>query len=106
MTGRLNSQARSVLREMIFAVAKQDSAALADGLLRFAGTESNPEDYPALLADLDMVVKEFGTVDLGDLDHSGVPDVADVVGPKARHRGAGHGDDGRQGVGHVGGPAG
>ena len=30
MTGRLNSQARSVLREMIFAVAKQDSAALAD----------------------------------------------------------------------------
>ena len=53
---------------MIFAVAKQDSAALADGLLRFAGTESNPEDYPALLADLDMVVKEFGTVDLGDLD--------------------------------------
>ena len=68
MTGRLNSQARSVLREMIFAVAKQDSAALADGLLRFAGTESDPEDYPALLADLDMVVKEFGTVDLGDLD--------------------------------------
>ena len=68
MTGRLNSQTRSVLREMIFAVAKQDSAALADGLLRFAGTESNPEDYPALLADLDMVVKEFGTVDLGDLD--------------------------------------
>ena len=52
MTGRLNSQTRSVLREMIFAVAKQDSAALADGLLRFAGTESNPEDYPALLADL------------------------------------------------------
>ena len=38
---------------MIFAVAKQDSAALADGLLRFAGTESNPEDYPALLADLE-----------------------------------------------------
>lgn len=68
MTGRLNSQTRSVLKEMIFAVAKQDSAALADGLLRFAGTEANPEDYPALLADLDMVVKEFGTVDLADLD--------------------------------------
>lgn len=68
MTGRLNSQARSVLREMIFAVAKQDSAALADGLLRFAGAESDPEDYPALLADLDIIVKEFGTVDLGDLD--------------------------------------
>ncbi|KAB7790220.1 ABC1 kinase family protein [Bifidobacterium leontopitheci] len=68
MTGRLNGQTRSVLKEMIFAVAKQDSSALADGLLRFAGTEANPEDYPALLADLDMVVKEFGTVDLADLD--------------------------------------
>ena len=68
MTGRLDQRTRAVLKEMIFAVAKQDSAALADGLLRFAGTESNPEDYPALLADLDMVVKEFGTVDLGDLD--------------------------------------
>nr|WP_241217164.1 AarF/UbiB family protein [Bifidobacterium goeldii] len=68
MTGRLNSQTRGVLKDMIFAVAKQDSPALADGLLRFAGTEANPEDYPALLADLDVIVKEFGTVDLADLD--------------------------------------
>lgn len=68
MTGRLNSQTRSVLKDMIFAVAEQNSAALADGLLRFAGTEANPEDYPSLLADLDVIVKEFGTVDLADLD--------------------------------------
>ena len=57
-----------VLKEMIFAVAKQDSPALAEGLLRFAGTEADPEDYPALLADLDVIVKEFGTVDLAELD--------------------------------------
>ena len=99
MTGRLNSQTRSVLREMIFAVAKQDSAALADGLLRFAGTESNPEDYPALLADLDMVVKEFGTVDLDDLDIAAF--LTSLTSLAQRH-----GIDGRQGVGHVGGPAG
>ena len=68
MTGRLNAKTRSVLREMIFAVAKQDSPALADGLLRFAGSEANPDDYPSLLADLDSIVKEFGTVDLRDLD--------------------------------------
>lgn len=68
MTGRLNGQTRSVLKDMIFAVAEQNSAALADGLLRFAGTEANPEDYPSLLADLDVIVKEFGTVDLADLD--------------------------------------
>lgn len=68
MTGRLNQRTRSVLREMIFAVAKQDSPALADGLLRFATTRSNSEDYPALLADLDVIVKEYGTVDLAELD--------------------------------------
>ncbi|WP_258927077.1 AarF/UbiB family protein, partial [Bifidobacterium breve] len=53
MTGRLDQRTRAVLKEMIFAVAKQDSPALAEGLLRFAGTEADPEDYPALLADLD-----------------------------------------------------
>ncbi|OZG61956.1 ABC transporter [Bifidobacterium lemurum] len=68
MTGRLDQRTRSVLKEMIFAVAKQDSPALADGLLRFAGTEADPADYPALLADLDVIVTEFGTVDLAELD--------------------------------------
>ena len=68
MTGRLDGRTRSVLKDMIFAVAKQDSPALADGLLRFAGTEADPEDYPSLLADLDVIVKEFGTVDLAELD--------------------------------------
>ncbi|WP_337647755.1 ABC1 kinase family protein [Bifidobacterium pullorum] len=68
MTGRLNAKTRSVLKQMIFAVAKQDSPALADGLLRFAGTESDASDYPALLADLDTIVAEYGTVDLKDLD--------------------------------------
>ena len=29
---------------------------------------ADPEDYPALLADLDVIVKEFGTVDLAELD--------------------------------------
>lgn len=68
MTGRLDQRTRAVLKEMIFAVAKQDSPALAEGLLRFAGTEADPEDYPALLSDLDVIVKEFGTVDLAELD--------------------------------------
>ena len=68
MTGRLNATTRSVLKQMIFAVAKQDSPALADGLLRFAGTAADPADYPALLADLDTIVAEYGTVDLKELD--------------------------------------
>lgn len=68
MTGRLNGATRAVLREMLFAVARQDSPQLADGLLRFAGAEADPADYPALLADLDVIVTQFGTVDLKDLD--------------------------------------
>ncbi|KAA8819092.1 ABC transporter [Bifidobacterium rousetti] len=68
MTGRLDVKTRAVMKDMIFAVAKQDSPALADGLLRFAGGEADPADYPALLADLDVIVKEYGTVDLADLD--------------------------------------
>ena len=68
MTGRLDAKTRAVMKDMIFAVAKQDSPQLADGLLRFAGADADPADYPALLADLDVIVKEYGTVDLKDLD--------------------------------------
>ncbi|KFJ06417.1 RIO1 family protein [Bifidobacterium thermophilum] len=68
MTGRLNKQTRAVMRDMIFAVAKQDSPALADGLLRFAATGAAVDNYPELLADLDLIVEEYGTVDLDELD--------------------------------------
>ena len=68
MTGRLDQRTRNVLRDMIFSVAKQDSPALADSLLRFAVASPDSEDYPSLLADLDMVIQEFGTVDLSELD--------------------------------------
>ncbi|ASW24834.1 AarF/ABC1/UbiB kinase family protein [Bifidobacterium pseudolongum] len=68
MTGRLNASTRAALKQMLFAVAKQDSAGLADALLRFAGTAINHTDYPSLLADLDGIIEEFGTVDLADLD--------------------------------------
>ncbi|MEE1296837.1 MAG: AarF/UbiB family protein [Bifidobacterium sp.] len=68
MTGRLDAQTRAALKQMLFAVAKQDSAQLADALLRFAGTAADRTDYPSLLADLDGIIEEFGTVDLQDLD--------------------------------------
>lgn len=68
MTGRLNKQTRAVMRDMIFAVAKQDSPALADGLLRFATTGAAVDNYPELLTDLDLIVEEYGTVDLDELD--------------------------------------
>ncbi|AGW84430.1 Unusual protein kinase [Bifidobacterium animalis subsp. lactis ATCC 27673] len=68
MTGRLDARTRVALKQMLFAVAKQNSADLADALLRFAGTDVERADYPSLLGDLDGIVEEFGTVDLADLD--------------------------------------
>ncbi|MFT8639135.1 ABC1 kinase family protein [Bifidobacterium sp.] len=69
MTGRIGKSSRSALREMIFAVAKRDSPALARGLLRFtSSTDKVKDDYPILLADLDSVIDEYGTVNLADLN--------------------------------------
>ena len=68
MTGRLNHQTRRTLRDMIFAVAKQDSPALADGLLRFSQTGTDTSDYPRLLSDLDTLVEQYATVDLSELN--------------------------------------
>ncbi|RBP99498.1 ABC1 kinase family protein [Bifidobacterium xylocopae] len=69
MVGRLDAKTRAVLQDMIFAVGKEDSPALAEGLLRFTGTaETRPDDYSTLLSDLDAIVQEYGKVDLADLD--------------------------------------
>lgn len=68
MVGRLDRKTRGLLRQMIFAVGKQDSPALADGLLRFADVQPDSEDYPHLLRDLDVIVEEYGKVDLADLN--------------------------------------
>ena len=68
MTGRLDQRTRRIMKEMIFAVAKQDSPALANGLLRFSSSPVSGEDYPQLLSDLDALVAEYGTVDLQELN--------------------------------------
>ena len=51
MTGRLNAKTRSVLKDMIFAVAEQDSPKLADGLLRFAGAALSKAGFLDFLID-------------------------------------------------------
>ncbi|PWG59335.1 ABC transporter [Bifidobacterium catulorum] len=69
MTGRLSARTRSILQDIIFAVGKQDSPALAEAFLRFAGPSDTAEvNYPGLLSDLDAIVQDFGTVSLQDLD--------------------------------------
>lgn len=66
--GRLSSHDRRALRDMVFSVARRDSAGLADGLMRFSVSETSGVDQAHLLADLDAIVADFGLSDLSDLD--------------------------------------
>jgi ubiquinone biosynthesis protein len=69
MTGRLDSSTRSALRDMLYAVARQDSPSLANALLRFAGSDQpRADDYSSLLGDLDAVIERFGTIALAELN--------------------------------------
>lgn len=66
--GRLSSHDRSAVRDMVTAVARCDSAALADGLLRFSVSDTSGTDLAHLLADLDAIVADYGLANLSDLD--------------------------------------
>ncbi|MDO4806725.1 MAG: lipopolysaccharide core heptose(II) kinase RfaY [Coriobacteriales bacterium] len=71
MMGRLSSHDRKALSDMVFAVADLDTPRLKDGLLRFAAASDVANiDHARLLADLDVVVQEYGTARLADLDLS------------------------------------
>ncbi len=69
MTGRLTSSMRAMLKQMIFAVARKDSAALEEGLLRLANVpDPSVISHPMLLSELDTIIANYGSVDLSDLD--------------------------------------
>lgn len=78
MTGRIDARTRELLRKMIFAVAARDSPALADALLQFHGTGTGLDDYPSMLADLDLIIEQYGTVDLSELN------IGDFIGALMR----------------------
>ena len=69
--GRLSAHDRKALSDMVFAVADLDTPKLKDGLLRFSSTSDLADvDHARLLADLDVIVQDFGTATLADLDLS------------------------------------
>lgn len=69
MTGRLSSYDRSCMSDIISAVGAGSSSKLKDALLRFAVSKDLSKiDHPQFLADLDLIVEEFGTVSLQELD--------------------------------------
>ena len=68
ITGRLSPSLRRIMRDMIFSVAERDTPKLKSALLRLSLGSPDEIDHAALLADLDEVVDEFGTVSLSELD--------------------------------------
>lgn len=69
MMGRLNAHYRTSVQQMVVAVAKNDTAALKDGLLSFvSNTDLSTIDHGAMLSDLDALVAEYGSRPLAELD--------------------------------------
>lgn len=66
--GRLSSHDRSAMSDMVTAVAMRDAAALKRGLLRFSVSDLANVDHAGLLADLDLIIDDYGEADLTDLD--------------------------------------
>lgn len=66
--GRLNAGDRRCVSDMLMAVARRDSAGLADGLLRFSVGDASEVDYAHLLSELDAIIANYGAADLSDLD--------------------------------------
>lgn len=69
IVGRISSQDRAILRDIIYAVAEGDTPKLKDGLTRFnVSRDTAGVDHAAFLADLDIIVESFGGIDLADLN--------------------------------------
>ena len=67
--GRLSSHDRAALADIVIAVADLNTPGLKDGLLRFAATTDPAKiDHARLLVDLDLVMQNYGTESLADLD--------------------------------------
>ncbi len=66
--GRLSASDRAAVSDMVVAVATRDSAALEEGLLRFSSSDPTEIDHSHLLGELDAIIANYGTADLGDLD--------------------------------------
>ncbi len=69
MVGRLSAYNRSCMSDIITAVGEGSSTKLKDALLRFAVSKDIAAiDHADFLAELDMIVAQFGSVSLQDLD--------------------------------------
>ena len=68
MTGRLSAHDRSCMTQIITAVGENDAHEVVRGLMRLSVSNPAHVDQAQLTADVDSVVREFGTTSLQDLD--------------------------------------
>lgn len=68
MTGRLSMHDRSCMTQVITAVGENDAHEVVRGLMRLSVSDPTEVDQAQLTADVDSVVREFGTTSLQDLD--------------------------------------
>ena len=67
--GRLSAHDRAALSDIMLSVADMNTPGLKDALLRFSvSTDLSKIDHSRLLSDLDVVVTDYGTESLADLD--------------------------------------
>ena len=67
--GRLSPRDRAGFGNIISAVGKQDASELKDALISFAVAKDNSViDHTRMLADLDSLLKDYGSCDVADID--------------------------------------
>lgn len=67
--GRLSARDRAGFGNIISAVGKQDAADLKDALIAFAASKDiEAIDHTRLLADLDSILKDYGSCDVSEID--------------------------------------
>ena len=67
--GRLSPRDRAGFGSIIEAVGMQDSAELKDALMSFAASKDNGViDHTRFLADLDLLLRDYGSCDVADID--------------------------------------
>lgn len=67
--GRINSRTRGILKEIIFSLALQDAVSIEESLLKFSPLSAvGMVNRSTFLSDIDVIVSDFATVDLRDLN--------------------------------------
>lgn len=71
MVGRLNPRDKSLIAELIFAIARRDSGKIKDIALTL-GTPLKNIDHVKLYSDIDLFLNKYGSMEFGELNLAGI----------------------------------